>query len=67
MLDDAIDSAKARANIKDAVVVMYKRPYGYSGSIYADNSIPAPQANVLQLPVPEAAMLPRGFYYMWMP
>ena len=44
---------------------MYKRPYGYSGSIYADTSIPQPQANVLQLPVPEAMNLPKGFYYLW--
>ena len=67
MLDDAIDLAKEMSKAKDASVVMYKRPYGYSGSIYAETEVPQPQANVLNLPLPEAATLPRGFYYMWMP
>lgn len=65
LLDDAIDLAKEKANAKNASVVMYKRPYGYSGSIYADTSIPAPQSNVIQLQLPESAYLPRGFYYLW--
>jgi protease-4 len=65
LLDDAIELAKEKANAKNASVVMYKRPYGYSGSIYADTSIPAPQSNVIQLQLPESAYLPRGFYYLW--
>src|SRR5947207_3127866 len=36
MLEDAIDLARKRANAPTARVIMYKRPYGYSGSIYAD-------------------------------
>src|SRR4051812_34168483 len=60
MLDDAIELAKEKGNAKGASVIMYKRPYGYSGSIYADTSIPAPQSNVLQVPLPESAYLPRG-------
>ncbi|HEX3357278.1 MAG TPA: signal peptide peptidase SppA [Tepidisphaeraceae bacterium] len=67
LLDDAIDLAKQMAKAPSAEVVMYKRPYGYSGSIYAETPVPAPQANVLQLPLPDAAYLPRGFYYLWMP
>jgi protease IV len=67
LLSDAIDLAKAKSNAKNARVVMYKRPYGYSGSIYAETSTPLPKANVLQLPIPESAYLPRGFYYLWQP
>jgi hypothetical protein len=47
---------------------MYKRPYGYRGSIYADTSTPTPRANVLHLDLPaEDLFLPRGFYYLWKP
>jgi protease-4 len=65
LLDDAIDRAKELANSKNASVVMYKRPYGYSGSIYAESPAPQPQANVLQLPIPDTMALPKGFYYLW--
>ena len=65
LLDDAIDLAKEKSNAKNATVVMYKRPYGYSGSIYAETEVPQPQANVLQVPLPESMALPRGFYYLW--
>jgi protease IV len=68
LLADAIDQAKQLANLKDASVIMYKRPYGYSGSIYADAQVPAPQANVTQLQVPGISnALPGGFYYLWTP
>ena len=67
-LDDAIKLAKEKAGAPGASVVMYKRPYGYSGSIYADASVPTPRANVLYLDLPEAdVFLPRGFYYLWKP
>jgi len=67
-LDDAIKLAKEKAGARGASVVMYKRPYGYSGSIYADASVPTPRANVLYLDLPEAdVFLPRGFYYLWKP
>lgn len=40
-LEDAIDLAKSLAGIKDAHIVMYHRPWGYKGSIYAKmNHIP---------------------------
>jgi protease IV len=65
LLSDAIDIARQKAHCPNAKVVMYKRPYGYSGSIYAHNEIPAPQANTIQLPLPESAYLPEGFYYLW--
>src|SRR5207247_515489 len=67
MLDDAIALARKRANAPAAKVIMYKRPYGYSGSIYADASTPLPQATVLQLPLPESFYRPAGFYYLWEP
>ena len=47
---------------------MYKRPYGYSGSIYADTSIQPPRDNVMRLELPDSAMTrPTGFYYLWNP
>jgi len=48
---------------------MYKRPYGYSGSIYASADTPVPQSsNVTQLEIPGAShFLPTGFYYLWNP
>jgi protease-4 len=68
LLDDAIDLAKQMSKSPGAKVVMYKRPYGYSGSIYAETSAPAPQSNVMTLQLPESAMfLPSGFYYLWRP
>ncbi|HEY7089065.1 MAG TPA: signal peptide peptidase SppA [Tepidisphaeraceae bacterium] len=69
-LEDAIDVAKQMAHAPDAKVVMYKRPFGYSGSIYANQTAPPPRANSLSLELPEEAsgiLLPRGFYYLWQP
>lgn len=67
-LDDAIALAKQMANSPDASVVMYSRPGGYGGSIYADMSAPKPQANVTTLELPQSQnMLPGGFYYLWNP
>lgn len=71
LLSDAIAGAKEKAGTPKARVVMYKRPHGYSGSIYADTTTPSPQANVgsgvavLQLSLPPQVTLPRGFYYLW--
>jgi len=72
-LDDAIVLAKQMGNAKGAKVIMYKRPYGYGGSIYASgDSTPQPhaqsQGNVLQLQLPDSRLfLPSGFYYLWEP
>ena len=67
-LDDAIDLAKTMSNSSGAQVIMYKHPYGSSGSIYATTNVPAPQANVTTLQLPRSdAMIPGGFYYLWMP
>jgi protease-4 len=65
-LEDAIDLAKSMAHAPNAAVIMYKRPYGYSGSIYASSPTPPPQANVMTLQLPDSELfLPRGFYYLW--
>ena len=67
-MDDAITLARTLAGTPNAQVVMYKRPYGYGGSIYASTQTPRPQANVLQLRLPmELPFLPAGFYYLWQP
>lgn len=68
LLDDAIEEAKSMAKAPEAKVVIYRRPYGYSGSIYAGSSIPQPQANVMELKIPGLNdRLPSGFYYLWEP
>lgn len=68
LLSDAIDLARVAAKSPHAKAIMYKRPYGYGGSIYAESPTPAPQANVLQLNLPGAqSILPAGFYYLWQP
>jgi protease-4 len=68
LLDDAIDEARTLGKAPHAKVVIYKRPYGYSGSIYANGATPQPQANVLQLNIPGfKEPMPSGFYYLWVP
>ena len=66
-LDDAIEMARQMANAPGAEVVMYKRPYGYSGSIYAEMPAPEPQSNSMNLKLPMSDWLPDGFYYLWQP
>ncbi len=68
LLEDAINAARRLAGAPDAKVVMYKRPYGYRGSIYAETDVPQPQAsNVTKLELPGGPLLPGGFYYLWNP
>jgi protease-4 len=67
-LEDAIKVAKRLGKASGAKVIMYKRPYGYGGSIYANAEVPTPRAdaNVLRLELPASrAWMPRGFYYLW--
>ncbi len=65
-LADAITLAKKLANASNAKVILYKRPYGYSGSIYADTRLAAPRVDTIKLELPFArAPLPTGFYYLW--
>ena len=68
LLDDAIDEAKSLSGAHNARVILYKRPYGYTGSIYASGSTQPPETNVMQLKVPGLNdPLPAGFYYLWNP
>jgi protease-4 len=68
LLEDAIRTAKELANAPTASVVLYIRPYGYGGSIYASTSVPQPKANVTTLQLPGATeFLPPGLYYLWQP
>lgn len=68
LLEDAIDEAKKLAGVPDAAVVMYRRPYGNAGSIYADGATPPPHAGVMELKIPGLTdRLPAGFYYLWQP
>jgi protease IV len=68
LLNDAIDEAQKMAKTQDARVIIYRRPYGYGGSIYAQGAIQPPQANVMELKIPGLHdPLPSGFYYLWMP
>ena len=67
-LTDALDLARKLANVPNASAILYERPYGYGGSIYASASVPQPQANVMKLELPESRVfLPGGFYYLWEP
>jgi protease-4 len=68
MLSDAIALAKQLGDASGAAVVMYRRPYGYGGSIYASSPTPQPAANVLALDLPGAdQVVAPGFYYLWRP
>jgi protease-4 len=66
-LPDAIDLARQMGNAPGGEVIMYKRPYGYAGSIYAETPIPQPQSNDMNLKLPMSNWLPDGFYYLWQP
>ncbi len=68
LLNDAIEQARHLAGAERARVIMYKRPYGYMGSIYASQASPTPESNALHLTLPDAdTFLPTGFYYLWQP
>jgi protease IV len=69
LLEDALEMARKMSDSPNAKVIMYKRPYGYKGSIYANTSVPQPQANtpVTRLELPGGPLLPSGFYYLWHP
>lgn len=72
-LDEAIALAQTLGGTSSAKIILYKRPYGYGGSIYADAPLPPPQAQgvapaSLQVDIPIGqSKLPGGFYYLWEP
>jgi protease-4 len=66
LLADAITLARQAANAPKAKAILYKRPHGYSGSIYASSHDPQPRSDTLTLRLPESVTpLPGGFYYLW--
>ncbi|HEX4124223.1 MAG TPA: signal peptide peptidase SppA [Tepidisphaeraceae bacterium] len=68
LLSDAIKEAKVLAAVPNAKAVMYRRPYAYGGSIYAESNVPAPKADETHLELPGSDdLLPSGFYYLWRP
>jgi protease IV len=68
LLVDAIALARIAADAPRARAVMYRRPYGYTGSIYASQPGPPPETNSFSLDLTGSrAFLPTGFYYLWMP
>lgn len=68
LLDDAIAAARTKAGLPaDTAVIMYKRPYGYSGSIYAAGPQQPAGARSLRVEVNGGDFLPTGFYYLWEP
>lgn len=64
-LDDAIDRAADLADVTNPKVILYKRPYGYEGSIYANTHLPSPAMRQPLVNLPEGTMLESGFYYLW--
>ena len=67
LLSDAVDLAKNLAKADGAQVIMYRRPYGYSGSIYASSGSPHPSENATFNFPGASAFTPAGFYYLWRP
>lgn len=68
LLEDAVTLAKKLANSPNAGTVMYSRPYGYGGSIYASNTTPTPRADTMTLELPgQSQMIPSGMYFLWQP
>lgn len=67
-LEDAIDLARVKGNTPKAKAILYIRPYGYGGSIYAGNQAPSPQASspLIKMPLADET-LPTGFYFLWRP
>ena len=76
-LDESIARARQLAGDAGSRVVMYHRPYGYQGSIYASNAAVQPgeaaggPAGALALRVPAierlTELLQPGAYFLWMP
>ena len=67
-LDDALDRAAELADAEGARVVLYKRPYGYDGSIYAATATPPVGESGKPRPLielPGTATLAPGAYYLY--
>ena len=68
VLSDALGRAAELAEIDGPRAVIYTRPYGYTGSIYAAADVPPAQGRLPGIALPaELRPLPAGFYYLWRP
>jgi protease IV len=68
ILEDAIDIARKLGNAEGGRAIIYRKPYGPGGSIYASTEVPLPQAGTTVQLLPQTEMsLPTGFYYVWRP
>ncbi len=68
LLQDALALARQIAHAPNAAIVIYRRPHGYGGSIYAHQDPLQPMTNTLQLSLPGSGQyLTTGFYYLWQP
>jgi len=71
-LDSAIERAKEAAKVSAVRVVMYHRPVGYRGSIYARAPTATDvgargQFNLINLDVPDIFQSQGYFMYLWQP
>lgn len=67
-LQVAIDRASQLAGVTKPTVVIYKRPFGYEGSVYAAAEPIRPMSNGSPITLPETLQpLPGGAYYLWRP
>jgi protease-4 len=78
-LAETLDHTRRLIKERDARVIMYRRPFGYRGSIYARSADLAPRAEgeagtdpaawLGGLPIVSevSQVMQPGFYYLWMP
>ena len=65
-LDDAIASARRRAGVRQASVVIFHRPSEYSENIYSRSTVPA-QVNLVNFDLGFLATSEAQFMYLWRP
>ena len=75
-LPDTLNRARELSGAANARVIIYRRPYGYRGSIYASSDELTPSAHgdnaadwTTRLPILNEVgqVMQPGFYYLWMP
>jgi len=65
-LTDAVERVKTLSEAKKVRVVIYHRPLGYRGSIYAGSTPPAPQVNLINISADNLLeMTQPEFLYLW--
>ncbi|MEM6314527.1 MAG: signal peptide peptidase SppA, partial [Planctomycetota bacterium] len=67
-LQDAIARAGELGGVAEPTVVIFKRPFGYEGSVYAAAEPIRPMTQATPIALPETLQpLPGGAYYLWRP